>query len=283
VLLGLTLGGVLLAHAGLQIARAFPPEVRASAVDAIKKRPRLAAVTAAVAAWTLVYALYSLAYPSGAALLGAPRAEAQVAAAREDAVDAPAPGVSVSDLLPPSLGGELAVADFDTTPTTSAPSGDTASDTGPPPPAVEAGPEPVPCSVEAQAEALRAAQLTVEGLMGRPLGADGAVLVEALAGCKDPTSAALSMLGPINLLLNDAGVPVLDLPDAPGVPFPPVPEPIAAPLRAQVFDVCGRILAQAYPVAAVAPVFRVSFDDAVATINIVADACGSFAPARSAS
>jgi hypothetical protein len=47
--------------------------------------------------------------------------------------------------------------------------------------------------------------------------------------------------------------------------------------------VCGRILAQAYPVAAVAPVFRVSFDDAVATINIVADACGSFAPARSAS
>ena len=281
MLLGLTLGGILLAHAGLQIARAFPPEVRANAVDAVKRRPRLAAVTAIVAAWTLVYALYSLAYPSGAALFGAQRADAEVAASRESATDVPAPGVSVGDLLPPSLGGELAVGDFDTTTTTSP--GGTAAAPIPDPPAVEPGPAPVPCSVEAQAEAVRAAQVTVEGLTGRPLGADGAVLVEALAGCKDPTSAALSMLGPINLLLNDLGVPVLDLPDRPGVPFPTVPEAIAAPLREQVFTVCGRILAQAYPVAAVAPVFRVHFDDAVATINIVADACGSFAPARSAS
>jgi hypothetical protein len=91
------------------------------------------------------------------------------------------------------------------------------------------------------------------------------------------------MLGPINLLLNDLGIPVLDLPDAPGVPFPTVPEAIAAPLRSQVFDVCGRILSQAYTAAAVAPVVRISFGDAVAAINIVADACGSFAPARSAS
>ena len=280
MVLGLTLGGILLAHAGLQIARAFPPEVRASAVGAIKKRPRLAAVTAAVAAWTLLYALYSLAFPSGAALFGASRAEAEVAASREVVTD-PAPGVTVGDLLPPSLGGELAVTDFETPTTTTG--SQTATDDSPPPPSTEPGTPPAPCSVEAQAEAVRAAQVTAEGLTGRPLGADGAVLIEALAGCKDPTSAALSMLGPINLLLNDLGIPVLDLPDAPGVPFPSVPEAIAGPLRPQVFDACGRILSKAYTAAAVAPVARVSFGDAVATINIVADACGSFAPARSAS
>lgn len=70
VVAGLVLGGVLVAHAGLMIARAFPDDVRKNVMAAVKRRPRLVAVCAAVAAWTLVYALYSLAYPSGAALVG---------------------------------------------------------------------------------------------------------------------------------------------------------------------------------------------------------------------
>ena len=158
MLLGLTLGGVLLTHAGLQIARAFPPEVRASAVDAVKRRPRLAVVTLAVMVWTFVYALYSLAYPSGAAFFSAPRDTATV-----ESTSAEEPVLADNrELLAPSIGGELALppdASFtvtpDTTPsssppTTTAPAGDapptTTATTAPPPPAV-------PCPFDAVADA----------------------------------------------------------------------------------------------------------------------------------
>jgi hypothetical protein len=162
VLLGLTLGGVLIAHAGLQIARAFPPEVRASAVDAIKKRPRIAAVTAAIAAWTLVYALYSLAYPSGAAFLGAAPANTteSIAASQSSEPDTAAPIADNRELLPPSIGGELALAPdaFATvtpepapTPTTTTPP---PTDNGAPPSQPPPPPEPEPCPAEAVANAL---------------------------------------------------------------------------------------------------------------------------------
>jgi hypothetical protein len=159
VLLGLTLGGVLIAHAGLQIARAFPPEVRASAVGAIKQRPRIAAVTAAVAAWTLVYALYSLAYPSGAAFLGAAPADTaeSIAASESTAPDVAAPVADNRELIPPSLGGELAlspdsfatVTPVPTPTTTTTPPADAAPAPGPAP-----QPEPEPCPAEAVANAL---------------------------------------------------------------------------------------------------------------------------------
>jgi hypothetical protein len=275
---GLVLGGLLLAHAGLAIGRAFPDDVRANAVGAIKKRPRLAFTSAGVATWTLLYALYSLAYPSGAALLASdtrtPSTPQRLAAGPPFA---PAPGVDFSDLLSPSLGA-ISLGGG----TTTTPSGD--NSTTAPPPGDSPGNKPPECSTAAQAEMLREAQKTVEELTGRPLGADAGVFIEAAAGCKDPTSAALSLLGPINQLLNDAGVPVLDLPvDIPGVDFPTIPEAIAAPLRPQVFNVCGRILAQGYSVASAAPVLRISFEDAVAVLNIVSSACTAFAPARSSS
>jgi hypothetical protein len=109
VLAGLVLGGVLVGHALLMIARALPEEVRAEAVAAVRRRPRLAAVTLGVAAWTLVFALYSLAYPGGAALLGigAARPAASVAprAASSTAWPGMGTGLTATDLLPPSLSG----------------------------------------------------------------------------------------------------------------------------------------------------------------------------------
>lgn len=157
MLLGLTLGGVLLTHAGLQIVRAFPEDVRANASAAVKRRPRLVAVTAAVAVWTLVYALYSLAYPSGAAFLSAP--SAVTAGTGTDSSEA-APIADNRELLAPSIGGELALSPAATatvtpepTPTTTpttAPPGDTTppTTTAPAPP-----PEPEPCPFEAVADA----------------------------------------------------------------------------------------------------------------------------------
>ena len=66
VVLGLVLGGILVLHSLRQIFRAFPADTQAAAIDAVKSRPRLVAICAVVVIWTLLYLLYSLAYPSSA-------------------------------------------------------------------------------------------------------------------------------------------------------------------------------------------------------------------------
>jgi hypothetical protein len=170
VLAGLVLGGILIAHAGLAIARAFPEDVRANAVAAVKRRPRLAVVAVAVTAWTLVYLLYSLAYPSSAASVFGAGAPATPTAAVAERDEQP---VAVSELLTPSLGGELAIAPEpsatvtpDAPPAASTPSDEpapattTTTTTTAPPPAAE------PCPFEAVAEAFgpdAAAVLCPEG------------------------------------------------------------------------------------------------------------------------
>lgn len=159
MLLGLVLGGALLTHAGFQISKALPADVRTGAVDAVKRRPRLAVVTLAVFAWTLVYALYSLAYPSGAALIGASSARSDVELSVDTAEE---PALADNrELLPPSIGGELALPSESVatvtpeptpTPTTTPPSSGDASPpttTAPAPPP----PEPEPCPFEAVADA----------------------------------------------------------------------------------------------------------------------------------
>ena len=151
----------------MAIFRAFPDDVRTAAVAAVKRRPRMVAVTAGVAAWTLVYALYSLAYPNSAAVLGAGGAAGaadvvtEVQAVSEASADR-------RDLLPPSLAGELALPPAATatvtpdTGTPAAPPAPASSDDAPstttappttaaPPPSDE--PEPEPCPFEAIAAA----------------------------------------------------------------------------------------------------------------------------------
>jgi hypothetical protein len=157
VLAGLVLGGVLIAHAGSQIVRAFPDDVRANALAALKRRPRLVVVTAAIAGWTLIYALYSLAYPSGAALLGADAQQtgATVAASATDAL--PPPIADNRELLPPSIGGELALPSSATATVTPQPTPASTTTTTPPDSAAPEQPpttEPAPCPVEAIANAL---------------------------------------------------------------------------------------------------------------------------------
>ena len=282
VVAGLVLGSVLIVHAARQIGRSFPPEVRSAASDAVRRRPRMIVVTAVAAGWTIVYALYSLANPATSVLSGAAPA-------------APRPIASAPLSLPPAVGASSGVSDvisdiadsggFDVlgfeTPSTS-----DEADTGSPspesalPPTVPA-PPPVACSVEAQAEAVRGAQLLAEGLIGQPLGADGGAVVEALAGCKDPTNTALSLLGPIDVILRLAGInDALPLPSAPYVAPVPIPEAIAAPLRPQVFDVCGQLIRQLYTVALVGPVVRLDYQDIVSVIGIVSSVCQSFAPQK---
>jgi hypothetical protein len=152
------LGGALIAHAARGITHAFPDEVRTNAMAAVRRRPRVLAVAAAIATWTLVYALYSLAYPSGAALLSAdPASAAGGAAATQPASDVAAPFQDNRELLPPSLGGEVALPPDATatvtpeptsaTTTTSTTTTTTTTTTTAP------APEPAPCPVEAIIEA----------------------------------------------------------------------------------------------------------------------------------
>jgi hypothetical protein len=270
VALGLLLGGVLVLHAGRSIARAFPDDMRAAAWATVRTRPRMAISAAVIAAWSILYALYSLAYPTASAFPN----DAAVASSATDATELSAAptsggisfdtgGVPIVDPTTPSV----------TTPVTTAPaSGATSTGGG-------NAPAPVPCSVAAQAQAVRDAQVAVEMLTGDPLGADGAALVEALAGCKDPTNTALSMLGVVNQLLNKAGITEpIPLPDLPGLPPFAVPEPIAAPLRTTVFDACGQITREIYTVATVSSVIRLEYSDFITIANYVGTVCAAFAP-----
>ena len=167
MLAGLVLGGVLVAHAGFAIARAFPEEVRANAVAAIKRRPRLVAVSAGAAVWTLVYLLYSLAYPNSAAFVSSGAAGVETAAATQSTDQGAAPVADNRELLAPSLGGEVALPTEPTVtltpdaaaaapPAAAPPSSDpTTPTTSPPttaPPAPPPEPEPEPCPAQAIAD-----------------------------------------------------------------------------------------------------------------------------------
>ncbi len=264
---GLAVGGVLAAHAGMMIFRAFPVSTRGAATAAIKRRPRVAAIGGGLALWLLLYALYSLGYASTVATPGG-------AVARPGARTGPARLIeSVARDLPPSLIATGEVPTF-----IDGQLVDSAAPTTAPPPNTGNPTAPEACSVQDPADAVRQVQVAAEALTGRPLGADMGAVIEALAGCKDPTNTALSLLGPVNQLLNDAGIPTLPLPDLPVLPPFFLPGEVSEPLRPTVFEACGTILRQIYTVAAVAPVARIEFDDAVAIGNYVAAICGAFAP-----
>ncbi len=244
----------------------------------MRSRPRLAISGAVIALWTIIYALYSVAYPSAGAF---PRdiAASRTMAAADQLGASGAPIDLFTGRFSANGAGESPgeQEDLGAAPSTLPPATTPASE---PPPAAGGGNPPAPCSVAAQADAVRDAQVAVEGLTGQPLGADGGAVVEALAGCKDPVNTALSLLGPINQLLTDAGfTEPIPLPDLPGLPAFVIPEPIAAPLRSTVFDACGQVLRQIYTVGTVAPVLRIEFEDVVAVANYVSTACSAFAPA----
>jgi hypothetical protein len=267
---GLAVGGILVVHAGLQIFRAFPETTRAAAVGAIRARPRVAAVGGALAAWMLLYALYSIGYPSTVAT-------PTQAASR---TRRPPPQSSARQLggvgaLPSLLGADVLPAPLDAADSLAAP---TPTTPAAPAPGGAGGTAPVVCSVEDAANSVREAQAAAEALTGRPFGADMGAVIEAVAGCKDPTNTALSLLGPVNQLLNDAGIPTLPLPAFPALPPFFLPGEVSEPLRPVVFEACGNVLRQIYTLAAVAPVARIEFDDAVAVGNYVAAICGAFAP-----
>jgi hypothetical protein len=138
-----------------------------------------------------------------------------------------------------------------------------------------------PCAVEGQADQVRETQMAAEALLGREIGADLSILIESLAGCGDPASAALALLGPIDQLISDLGIlpDTISLPDLPQADLPTVPEPIAAPLRPYVFDACAQASAQLVTVGALAPFFHLDYDQFVETLAIVDKICGAFAPA----
>ncbi|MEX0874126.1 MAG: hypothetical protein WD646_05340 [Actinomycetota bacterium] len=269
-LAGVLFGAAFLALAWRKIAATFPEDVRAAARDAIRKRPRMVAIAGVVAAWTLVYALYSMSLPAGI--------------------------VRAGEEIPPDVSGAQLAQEEGDVGSASAPSGDAVTGAAPtgtsfgpgegeggvigPPPGGGGEPQ-APCSVEAQADAIRQAQMAAEALTGRPLGTDASILIEAIGGCGDPASAALALLGPIDQLISDLGIipDTIPLPDLPSADLPTVPEAIAAPLRPYVFDVCAQASAQLVTVGALAPFFHLDYDQFVETLSVVDKICGTFAPA----
>jgi hypothetical protein len=199
VVAGLVLGGALVVHAGVMIARSFPEEVRAAATGAVKRRPRLVAIVLLVAAWTIVYGLYSVAYPSGARIEGA-RATATRSAFSADGPPRPANGPSGGDGSGVSVGGvapltvdasaPLAVPvggeGFDASP--AGPAAAPTATPGAPPPGGGATPPPANCQAAAVVDTVRQVQAMAEALTGAKLGSDLAAVMAGVAGC--PTSAA---------------------------------------------------------------------------------------------
>lgn len=156
VILGLMLGGILVAHAVRAIVRAFPPDMRAAMWEPVRARPRLAAVSLALTLWLLVYTLYSIALPSTAVVEGGAGASGAAsgaptvpASATRAGIDAPADPATVAPaatdpalappLVPPTVSGPTPIPA-----PASGPAGDTAAPptTGAPPTTTTSAPPP---------------------------------------------------------------------------------------------------------------------------------------------
>jgi hypothetical protein len=267
---GFAVGVALLAFALRQVAKTLPDDVLRSARDAIRKRARLASVAGVVAAWTLVYALYSMSAPSGVRVADDGTPSAVALAPIDQTPTTPAPGVR--RVIVPSGPGPVVVVEEDDDPPPPLPP------IGPAP--GDAGPEQAPCSTQDQAEAIRQAQDAAEALTGQPIYADVATLVEVAAGCGDAASALLALLGPVGGVMDQLGLlpDTIPLPDAPALDLPKVPEPIAAPLRPAVFQACAEASRQLVTVGALAPFFHLDYDQFVRYLSTLDRICGTFAP-----
>jgi hypothetical protein len=274
---GLLVAAVLVYRAGNAIFRALPPEVQTDAGALVKRHARLAAAGGVVLLWTMVYALYSLGLPTvvtGARLAGdQARAAGAPRAPATGAVDGGTADLTAgeSDVALGSGGGGLSAAgDLPGAPPPTPGSGPAAPT--PPPPS---GPS---CSAAALGDTVRQAQALAEMLTGRPVGADFGLLVEALAGCGDPTNALLSLLSPVDDLLDTLGVPAaIDLPGLPDLPVVPLPEAVAAPLRPYVFNVCSQVQSELVTIAAVSPAIHLNYADVSAAFHKVDAVCKAFA------
>jgi hypothetical protein len=266
---GILVGLALLARAALGMIAGLTDDAREHVRGVLRERVRFISVGGVVGAWTLVYALYSMTLP------------ANIQAETTQPEAAPAlggePAVEVPGLVPPTVGGTV------TAPAASDPPGDEGGGRLPPTPElppVEPGETQEPCSVKAQADMVRALQKQIEAITG-PIGADVALLVDAVAGCSDPASAALALLGPVNTIIQRLGVlpDTIDLPDTQPLVIPTIPEPIAAPLRPVVFEACAEASRQLVTVGALSIFLHLDYNDLVAVFRNVDAVCSAFAPA----
>lgn len=267
---GLLVAFGFLLRAGIGVLSSLPDEQRNRIRDTMRRRSRVLSVAGVVLAWTLVYGLYSMTLP--------PRI---VAEAGESPAQVPiGTGVPVPTSPDTTTGGPIAAPPTDV---------DVPEDVGALPPVIGVLPPPAkgdvqaPCSVKDTSDTVREAQQMIEALTGRPLGTDGAVLIDALAGCVEPTTAALSLLGPINTILSQIGIlpETIDLPNIDPIVVPTVPEEIAAPLRPVVFEVCAEASRQLVTVGALSIFLHLDYNDLVAMFRNVDAICSAFAPAGS--
>ncbi|HZN13598.1 MAG TPA: hypothetical protein VFB78_04970 [Acidimicrobiales bacterium] len=269
--LGLLVAALLIYRAGRAIFRALPDAVQADAGALAKRHARLGVTGGVILLWTTVYALYSLGLPTVVTSASTRRANATAAAPRSPTTTSsgglsalgPAP---VNEFGAPVVGGT----------NTDAPP-PTVARPAPPAPPAPTGPD---CSAAAVGDAVRQAQTLAEMLLGRPAGADFGLLVEALAGCGDPSNALLSLLSPIDDVLDTLGVPAaIDLPGLPELPPITLPEAVAAPFRPYVFQVCSQVQAELVTVGAVAPAIHLNYEDLSALFRQVDTVCKVFAKA----
>lgn len=207
---GLLLSSALLAHAGWRAFCALPEPVRAATVSTIRRHPRLLAVQAGILAWTLLFVLYHLAYPSSflssslaqatPVSVGAPVAPAPVVVVPSPAGGVPAAAVPVPYVVPaPAPVAENPVP-FDQPEAPSlAPS---PAPTRTPTPS----PSPQPCQIQPATDALRQLDGPAMTLTGRALGSEEAAVAEGAAGCHAlPAGWAAAVIG--TAVMTPAGAP----------------------------------------------------------------------------
>jgi hypothetical protein len=189
VVAGLVLSGALLLHAGWRAFSALPEPVRAATASTIRRHPRLLAVQLAIALWTVVFALYNLAYPNSflarsvaqvTPVAQAPAAPPAVAASAPTPQVMPAPAVPKA-ALPFGLSAPVAgTSSSGAEPPTTQPPRPTAAPTP--------RPSPEPCQVQPVADVLRTLDGPAVTLTGRPLGSEAATVAEGAAGCAPPSA-----------------------------------------------------------------------------------------------
>jgi hypothetical protein len=250
---GLLLSGALLAHAAWRAFCALPEPVRTAATATVRRHPRLLAVQAALAVWTLVYALYNLAYPGS--FLSPPLAQAATVSSNVSAavpVVAPPAAVPVPQAVPAAAPLPVAAAPA---PVPGAAS-ETAVRSAPAPVKTAApipSPSPQPCQVRPATDVLRMLDGPATTVSGRPLGSEAATAAEAAAGCQAPAR------GWAELVVGRT---------------PAVGVPAAHAAATDLATRCGDVLGQLVVLRFIAPIagLRVSYVDTA--ISDVTAACG---------
>jgi hypothetical protein len=150
---------------------------------------------------------------------------------------------------------------------------------------LEPGPRPDPaspaCDLDVAADAVRTVQTSLEEQIG-PFGTDLGTAIRQLGACQGAGQFnPLDLLATVNAILDNLGVPRVDLPEIPELPDPDIPEelrPALAQAAPTVLRACAEVTKNLITVTALSPALRIDSSDLLDVAQPLFAVCRLFAP-----